>query len=330
MLIIAKGVIEGAWTLIVGWVLPCAISLLLFRSLVLPSLGGDEMVITAIYGRLNEDGAPDGALLLLLAAVVLGWFLSALSTPLYQILEGYELWPRRIRDSRVRHYQRVRTARRERAESAVVGSLECVRAYEELYRYPLSDDQLLPTRLGNAIRSFECYGQDRYKLNAVRLWPHLMSSAPEALTREVNQARAGVDFFICLFYTQLMVSVAAILALIVQPGDWPKLIAASVIGIVVAIISYKAAITATGAWAAAVRAIVDLGRLPLAAAFGLDVPDSLDDERRMWEYLSWSLGYPYTPESAERMNQFRVRRTDAYFHDPLRADPSEPPRVQLH
>lgn len=325
MFTIAKGVIEGAWILIAGWVLPSGISLLLFRVLVFPSLGG-EAIVKAVSGSLGEE-----EVLLLLAAVVLGWFLSALSTPLYRILEGYVLWPRKMRDSRVKHYQQVRRDRKEKADHAAVGSLECARAYEELYRYPLRDDQVLPTRLGNAIRSFECYGQDRYKLNAVRLWPHLISCAPEALTREVNQARAGVDFFICLFYTQVMVSIAATITLAAQRGEWRPLVSAAVIGLVAATVSYKAAITATDTWAAAVRAIVDLGRLPLATAYGLCVPDSLDDERRMWEYLSWSLGYPYTPESAKRMNQFRIRRTDADAHDRLRVDlsQSDRPRAQL-
>lgn len=170
---------------------------------------------------------------------------------------------------------------------------------------------MLPTRLGNAIRSFECYGQDRYKLDAPMLWPHLMSCAPESLARGVNQARAEVDFFVCLFYSQVMLSVVATITLAAQPGEWRPLVSAAVTGLVIATFSYNAAITATDGWSAAVRAVVDLGRLPLAIAYGLRVPDSLDDERRMWEYLSWSLGYQYSPENAERMNEFRIRRTDA-------------------
>ena len=302
MLTIAKGAIEGAWTLIVGWVLPCAASLLLFEVLVFPTLGGATITKT-VSGLLGEDGA-----LLLLAAVVMGWFLSTLSTPLYRVLEGYKGWPKTLRDSRIRHHQRERTQRKATADRAIEGSIECAQAYEELYKYPLAPGQVLPTRLGNAIRAFECYGQDRYQLDAVRLWPHLVSCSPDALTTETNKARSEVDFFICLFYTQLMVSIAAAITLIAQPGAWRQLVSATLVGLMVAALSYQGAVSATNSWSAAVRAIVDLSRGALAAAYGLAIPESVEDERRMWEYLSWYLGYPYTPESARRMNEFRVRK----------------------
>lgn len=295
MTTIAKGVIEGVWTLTIGWILPTAISLLLL-ALVFPQLLAD-------WGPGTEGAA------LLVGAVVLGWFLAALSTPLYRILEGYLLWPRRLRRSRIQHHQRIRRDLEKNTHSAV-GPLECALADVALHRYPESDEQLLPTRFGNAIRSFECYSQDRYKLDAVTLWPHLVSSAPERSTREVNEARAGVDFFVCLFYTQAMVSITTIVTMAIQGKVEPRPLTAAVTGAVIAVLSYRGAIAATDSWGASVRALVDLGRQPLAAAYGISLPESLHDERRMWKALYWFVNYPYSDQGASMMNEFRVKKTE--------------------
>lgn len=298
---IAKGVIEGAWALIVGWILPCAIALLQFGLLVRPSLDVGDVKGGSLWPLNGEDAG------LLASAVVLGWLLAALSTPLYRVLEGYALWPERLRERRIRHHQQVRRDLQERADSAV-GSLQCAAADETLYSYPLCDDEVLPTRLGNVIRGFECYGRDRYQLDAVGLWPHLMSSVPEAVMKEANQARAGVDFFVALLYGEAALCGAAMTTLAITREDSPRLLAAAALGAVTAALSYRAAITATATWAASVRAVVDLGRLPLAAAYGLRIPDSLGDERRMWEALAWFVGYPYDPEDVRNMDEFRVRQ----------------------
>ncbi len=50
---------------------------------------------------------------------------------------------------------------------------------EQLHRYPLDDRQVIPTRLGNAIRQFEEYGYDRYRLDSQVLWHELNAAVPD-------------------------------------------------------------------------------------------------------------------------------------------------------
>jgi hypothetical protein len=299
---IAKGMISGAWAVMAGWVLPSGITLLLLRALVMPTWGVDG------FGTFfSEPDGEEGASLLVWA-VVLGWLLSAVSIPLYWVLEGYVLWPRWLKDLRRERHRHLRATELRKASkvSASTGSVDCAWTDERLgRRYPLAEGQVQPTRLGNAIRSFECYGQDRYQLDTVRLWPHLTSAVPGPVTDQVNEARTRVDFFVCLLYTQLMLGLAALVTMVVDRAVDPPVVAAAGIGFVVAGVSYRGAIAATNAWSDAVRAVVDLGRLPLAAAMGLSVPDRLEDERRMWQTLCWSVGYPYSPEGAKRLNEFR-------------------------
>lgn len=87
---IAKGVLGGAWTLLVGWVLPTALNLSVFWFGVAPSLRH-----TAVAARLWPATGSNGALLLLAMSVLLGLVLAALQNPLYRVLEGYLLWPSR-------------------------------------------------------------------------------------------------------------------------------------------------------------------------------------------------------------------------------------------
>lgn len=48
----------------------------------------------------------------------------------------------------------------------------------------------------------------------------------------------------------------------------------------------RLAVVATDEWAGAVRAMVNLGRHPLAAALGLTVADRIEEERTMWHLVS--------------------------------------------
>jgi hypothetical protein len=80
---IVKGLVEGGWALLVGWILPAALDVLLFVLVVYPSVKN-----TPPFSSLPAD-----EISLVFAAVVVGVVLSALKTPLYRILEGYTLWP---------------------------------------------------------------------------------------------------------------------------------------------------------------------------------------------------------------------------------------------
>jgi hypothetical protein len=80
---IVKGVVEGGWALLVGWILPALLDVLLFALVVYPSVKNSPPF----------SALPANDITLVIAALVLGVVLSALKTPLYRILEGYVFWP---------------------------------------------------------------------------------------------------------------------------------------------------------------------------------------------------------------------------------------------
>jgi hypothetical protein len=302
---IVKGVLGGAWTLIVGWFLPCAVALALFGVFVLPSTDS----LPLLHDVASASGSSK-ALVLLVASVVLGLVLSAVQTPLYRILEGYLAWPARLQNHRICKHRKRRTDLYEKVTKSADqtgGELGVVDALllEKYLRYPDDERQVAPTMLGNAIRRFEFYGQDRYHLDSQRLWYQLRAVVPESLAKEVDNARSGVDFFVCLLYTLSALALISLATLLFQSTDELRLGVIVVAAGAAAVGCYWGAVNATDGWSSAVKAMVDLGRTKLAESYGLTMPKSLESERDMWRTMGWIVGFAYDDEAAKEIDQYR-------------------------
>jgi hypothetical protein len=315
--------------LVAGWILPTALNLIAIGVLIVPSV--DHGPAAAIDALSVETKAA----LLAAAAVVGGLVLNMLQTPLYRILEGYLGWPQfafeRRKDAHRSHKHRIierisliksyreltlepgaklpakfeAMPRRDMRRSAPQRAL----LREELRRYPVDDDQVLPTRLGNGIRRLEEYGWNRYRLDSQRLWSRLIAVVPEPVRKQVDSAQIGVDFFVCLLYGHVVVAVIAAAAVVAEQGYWPTLAAAVVLPLALVPLWYRLAVSTTDQWAAAVQALVDLGRHPLATAYGLAMPDTLEEERTMWERVSRFASREYDEARGQLLNEFREQST---------------------
>ncbi|MFJ9468096.1 hypothetical protein [Streptomyces caniferus] len=334
---IAKGVLGGAWTLLVGWILPTALNLALFFVTVAPGLQG----LTLLH-RLRPTTGGGSALLFLTGSLLLGLVANAFQNPLFRLLEGYLFWPatayeagcrrsrrakadltdrlsllrleRREREdgelspedgellARLRGQPRTeRAARRDRRRTAAQRAL----VHERLARYPVADDQIAPTRLGNAIRRFEEYGYDRYRLDTQVLWNELTGCVPDQVRRQVELARTSVDFFVALLYGHVVVCFLAVLTLATARPDTSMLWGTIVLLLLLVPVWYRSAVTSTDEWAAAVRAMVNVGRKPLADAMCLVLPDQLAKERDMWTMVSRLSRIPYH-ERASALDRYRA------------------------
>jgi hypothetical protein len=87
--------------------------------------------------------------------------------------------------------------------------------------------------------------------------------------------------------------------------EWFRLGIAAALGGAGAVGSYHAAVTATDAWSASVKAMVDIGRIPLADALGLQIPAKLSEERDMWQRAGWLLSFKYKPEAGTELDPYR-------------------------
>ncbi|MFH9709670.1 hypothetical protein ACH4MW_33980 [Streptomyces luteogriseus] len=126
------------------------------------------------------------------------------------------------------------------------------------------------------------------------------------LRRQSELARASVDFFVVLPAGHVAVAFTAVLAL--AGGSRPDRLAlvSTLVGLALLVpVWYRSAVTATDEWAAAVRALVDTGRKPLAASLGLALPQTLAAERDMWTMVSRLSRLPYH-ERAAALDRYRA------------------------
>lgn len=335
---IAKGILGGGWSLVAGWILPCAINVLIFGFCILPSLHGIRLA-----SELSGASVSERSLAGLGAAVVIGLTLSALQGPLFRVLEGYLIWPDRLaRRNRARQLRRKRQltdrlelirlraleaagrlTRKEDKErlhrlSSDPGLARVIRhdrdltviqrslLRERLRRFPVDDDQVAPTRLGNAIRRLEEYGYQRYRLDSQALWYELTAAAPSQLRHQVDLARAGVDFFVCLLYGNLVVALLAAVAQGARDPSRVTLLITACAALLVTPVWYRLAQVATDDWTLAVRALVDVGRGALAEAVGLRIPQELSQEREMWARYCRFVRTPYQDGRPTGLEEFRV------------------------
>ncbi|HZP55112.1 hypothetical protein [Actinocrinis sp.] len=336
---ILQGALGGSRALLLGWFLPSAINILLYGALVDPRHSGFD----ALSGGSGDAARP--ALYALTGTLVLGLLLASLQTQLYRLLEGYLAWPDSLFRAVVRRHlsrkhllqNRLQAAMLVQAEAAgplsaeYAAALAASRAHpvtgryvdrdarrgpvwlaileERLNRYPVDDRQFAATRLGNAIRRLEEYGYDRFRLDTQVVWHELIAVAPEQARKQAEDSRTGVDFFVCLLYGHLLVAAAAFLRLgFGSPHPAWKLWALA--GVLLALIPvwYRTAVVATDDWTGSVKALVDLGRKPLAEALGLELPGSLAAERSMWTLAGGLTSSPYS-EQAGQLDPFRAPAT---------------------
>ncbi|MEU9784903.1 hypothetical protein AB0H92_28740 [Streptomyces phaeochromogenes] len=306
---IAKGVLGGAWSLLVGWVLPTALNLAVFFFTAAPNLQN-----LSVIQRLWPSSEADTTLVLLVAAVLFGLVLNALQVPLYRVLEGYLLWPApayRYGCDRHRAAKRRLAGRLERLRGDGRGTpVQRSLLEERLSRYPIDDAQFAPTRLGNAIRRFEEYGHNRYRLDTQTLWNELVGTAPDEIRRQVETARTSVDFFVALLYGHLAVALTTVAAVIHERKDIPLLLTTASCLVLLLPVWYRCAVASTDEWAAAVRALVNVGRIPLADSLGLELPQDLAKEREMWTLVTRMSRRPYRETAVSAFAPYRADLTN--------------------
>ena len=298
---IVKSITSASGVFLLSWVFPSGIAISLIFMLVLGPLRLQPAWLMAM-------GPAEQALALAVAATALGLILNGLSTSLYRLLEGYA-WPARLRMWGIARQRRRKHDLEQQAE-ATSSPLDKGFIYERLNRFPADSGQTAPTALGNAMRAFETYGVDRYHLDSQSLWMELATVVPDSLRKELASARASVDFFVALVYLSLVVGASIVLGGLAVPNG-PDLLL-TVLGVVILLASpfwYSSAVASCTYWDATVRALVNVGRQPLAAALDLRLPPTIGKEREMWEIVAAYFLYPFSEQWADRLDEFRAGAT---------------------
>jgi hypothetical protein len=263
------------WAKFYGWALPSALAIGAFLLVVYPKTQFAHSIFDVA-----SDSEKLGAFASL--AALLAFLLNAFSTQLYRILEGYLLWPHFLQKWRATKQTDHKAKLLTRMKGG--GWLQGL-AFEEFALYPEESDQITPTKLGNALRAFERYGHTRYNLNSLSVWYELYAVSPKSVRTAIVESRSAVDFFVATFY--LGVGSSLLTAVLWILGDRDLQVSIFILGsFIVGLLGYWSAVRTTRDWAAAERAMVNIGRKELAARLGLELPTSLEDEREMWRLVT--------------------------------------------
>jgi uncharacterized membrane protein YphA (DoxX/SURF4 family) len=228
-----------------------------------------------------------------LALAVGGLFLLTVSTalarwlqvPLLKLAEGYWPWPfRKLRFRAAEAAGRRLAQKQDRwQELALVPTHERTAAQQseyarldaEIARYPLDPRHLLPTRVGNLLRSAEEYSQVRYGLAMSVCWPRLWLVLPEETQTTLSETRAQLNAS-----AQLLLWGALFVAWTFQAW-WAALVAVVVVAFAVLAIHRAAAV-----YGDLIRAAYDLYRFALYEELSWPVPETLDEEASLGRALT--------------------------------------------
>ena len=301
--------VVGKFSFSVTWIFAAAVATGAGSVFLLPTAAR-----LGFLGQVTRLPAAASVLFFTLVVTAVGMVMGIVSTPLYQLLEGYKGWPRSFRRMGLERQRRRLCALQEELDELEDGEeLEVQLLLDRLSHYPTDEDQIAPTRFGNAMRALEMYGFDHYQLDSLTLWSELYAVVPKSVQDEVAGSRVGIDFFVAMFYLTFAYGLAAIGLFVVEAVHDPHridpalLIEGLVVLFVGPLISYRGAISATDYYASTVQAMVNLGRPKLAEALSLNMPSSLAEERiRMWDVLRLFVNEPDNGEAIDILDTFRA------------------------
>lgn len=156
-----------------------------------------------------------------------------------------------------------------------------VAAYQLNHNYP-TETRLLPTALGNLLRAAESRPAENYGLDALVTWPCLAPLISPELKATLADLRNQLDLAARMVLT---FSLSALLGLLYlyRWGGW---LLVPLGGLLLAWLSYRAALSAALAYGDAIQAAYHLHRFGLLTALHLPLPKDRNEELAVNRQLS--------------------------------------------
>jgi len=285
-----------------GLVLPALVFLAGIGALIATERGWSRTL--AWWSRLDASRRTLLILAAVCALILFATFLGAALMTLTRLLEGY--WSRLAAPLAWlgRWWQR----RRRRWIKKIPNGIGALRDHQE---FPDNDGDLLPTRLGNAMRAAERYSnnEDRWALDAVFWWSRLNLVLPDPARQAVEDCRAALDQLVVLTWLAMAFGLTAAgfgAARELRVEVWAPCAGG---GLVLAWLCYRAAVAAAVNFGEQVRACFDLYRTAVLTKLGWEVPARWSEERALWQALQQQLYRLGTTSQAADQLLDQPRRT---------------------
>jgi hypothetical protein len=272
-----------------------------------------------VLRKIQESSALIGTTLVALLSWTGGILLLAINRDIIRILEGYGVInPFRL-FSKIIHIQKLsfRRLRRRKSEldkkrdnAKANGSDLCpidrAKRREVItrlaWRFPSSEEFILPTSFGNAIRSFEVYPHDMYGVDSIPAWPRLYAVIPKDYREALDDAKALLDFWVNLWLASIIILLEYLLIAATKGLFNPSSMIIVGLLILASFASYNRATASALGWGSLVRSSFDLFLDDLRLKLGYLLPESPASQREMWTSFSRAVYYAY-PESLPPRNK---------------------------
>jgi hypothetical protein len=287
----------------------------------------DASLIKLIPDLESSEGAKSltGASLALLSAWVLALLLMTMNYFLYRLLEGY-LWPFSrigwLKRQQLKKFaafdKKLKRLKAQWLEDGDAFPQTCKDSYSQTLRtrraqFPFSEDNVLATKFGNAIRAFEGFPYETYGVDTVSVWLRLLTVVPKDFREQIADARSQVDFFVNICALSVILAVIGLAQLLchiqlasllsydalrsVLPPNTRSALAV-IISVVISRASYRFATMEVGQWGDLVKSAFDCYLPSLAKQLGYDLPTKGQARRKFWSEVNGMLlyGEPLSPE----------------------------------
>ncbi|MGH7095140.1 MAG: hypothetical protein ACREFB_16625, partial [Stellaceae bacterium] len=178
-------------------------------------------------------------------------------------------------------------------------------------RYPSAAGEIMPTRFGNAIRSFEVYPRELYDVDSVPVWLRLASVIPADYSGLLDDARAQANCFVNLTWLSLLIGLACLAGAAIEAAPhippWPGLTIAALAAalgpagmhyaafaaatLAFGVFAYYWAVSRVMAWGDLVRSAFDCYLPALIHQLGYAIPATEAGRRNFWNEFSALITY---------------------------------------
>jgi hypothetical protein len=247
--------------------------------------------------------------------IVLSGLLYNLNTPIIRLYEGYPWRGSAIGKWRIGQIQkrldratqlrdRIKTAldilNKNQVDKNLVEQLQLWRTRVSVLTHSglPSRSQILPTRLGNAIKAFEEYPYLQYGMDAITLWPRIVAVTSKDYLTGIDDAKTSLDFFLNASFLSAITSAVLLLIGLAFKRPFANdltfiLWAVEVAGLAVASwLFYRSSISRAAGWGEMVKSTFDLYRWALLKQLGYSQKFvTRQSERDTWREISQQIIY---------------------------------------
>lgn len=293
---------------LLSMLLPATVFVLLALALVWPVIP-ESLPLVQWAGSLDTEWK---LATITLAIVLVTALLSNLNGLIIRFYEGYpwcDSWlgrwkgsvHRRRLVSQEAEWRGLWTLLRQPEAKAHPGYREAVDHWNQLGRelnsqLPDLPSKVLPTRLGNVIRSFESYPYRQYRIRAITVWPRLSALVDKDYAAQIETIKSTLDFtlngsLLCGLLAALVLGVRLVYPVrLAEARVWLPALIAVLLLTLAAYGLYLAALSRANAWGNSVKGAFDIYRWRLLESLGYRyAPETLEKERELWDWISTRL-----------------------------------------